>query len=170
MVALLEALLVLALVVTEVAVWQLRVAVATRGHKACAAALGAVNAVLSVVALALVVNQLDRPWNAAGYAAGVAAGVYLGVLLDQRLAREPLEYRVLVPGDAAAAASRLRARGWTVFRQAVESADGAEGRASVLVVVVEASRAAALTADLDRLVPQGLRTSSRLRSASSLAA
>lgn len=170
MTAVLEALLVLALVVTEVAVWQLRVAVATRGHKTSAAALGAVNAVLSVVALALVVNQLDRPWNAAGYAAGVAAGVYLGVLLDQRLAREPLEFRVLIPGDATAAVSGLRARGWTVLRQSVETADGADGRASVLLVVVDASRAADLTADLDRLVPHGLRTSSRLRSASSVAA
>lgn len=159
---LLEPLVVLALVVTEVAVWQLRMAVATRGHKGAAAMLGAVNAVLSVVALALVVNHLDRPWNAAGYAAGVAAGVYLGVLLDQRLARESLEFRVLVTGDADTAADQLRERGWPVVRHVVE---GDDGRASVLVVVVEAGLAPRLTEDLDRVVPHGFRTSSRLRSA-----
>ena len=40
------------LVVLEVAVWQVRVALATRGRKRIAAVLGAVNAILSVVALA----------------------------------------------------------------------------------------------------------------------
>lgn len=160
---LLEPLVVLVLVITEVAVWQLRVAVATRGHKGAAALLGAVNAGLSVVALALVVNHLDRPWNAAGYAAGVAAGVYLGVLLDQRLARESLEFRILVAGDAEGAANRLRERGWPVVRHVVE---GDDGQASVLVVVVGPGLAPRFTEDLDRIVPDGFRTSSRLRSAS----
>jgi uncharacterized protein YebE (UPF0316 family) len=66
------------LVVLEVAVWQLRVALATRGRKRSAALLGAVNAVLSVLALGQVVTHLDRPGNVAGYALGVVIGVYLG--------------------------------------------------------------------------------------------
>ena len=96
---LIQPLVIAGLVVTEVAVWQLRVALATRGRKNLAATLGAVNAVLSVVALAQVVTHLERPANVAGYAVGVAVGVYLGVVADERLTREPLEYRVLVDGD-----------------------------------------------------------------------
>jgi uncharacterized protein YebE (UPF0316 family) len=71
--------LIAALVVLEVAVWQVRVALATRGRKRIAAPLGAVNAVISVVALGQVVTHLDRPENVAGYALGVAIGVYVGV-------------------------------------------------------------------------------------------
>ena len=67
--------LIAGMVVLEVAVWQVRVALATRGRKRVAAALGAVNAVLSVVALGQVVTNLDRPANVAGYAVGVALGV-----------------------------------------------------------------------------------------------
>ena len=83
----LQPVLIAVLVVLEVAVWQVRVALATRGRKRSAAALGAVNAVMSVVALGQVVTHLDRPANVAGYAVGVALGVYLGVVVDEGLRR-----------------------------------------------------------------------------------
>ena len=87
------------MVVLEVAVWQVRVALATRGRKRIAAALGAVNAVISVVALGQVVTNLDRPANVAGYAIGVALGVYLGVVVDEglRRSRRPAEAPELTP-------------------------------------------------------------------------
>ena len=91
--------LIAVLVVLEVAVWQVRVALATRGRKREAAALGAVNAVMSVVALGQVVTNLDRPANVAGYANGVALGVYLGVVVDEglRRSRRPAEAPELTP-------------------------------------------------------------------------
>ena len=49
--AVVQPVLIAVLVVREVAVWQVRVALATRGRKRIAAALGAVNAVISVAAL-----------------------------------------------------------------------------------------------------------------------
>ena len=52
-IALVQPALILVLVILEVAVWQVRVALATRGRKQSAAVLGAVNAVISVVALGL---------------------------------------------------------------------------------------------------------------------
>lgn len=154
-----EPLLIAALVVTEVAVWQLRVALAARGRKRTAAALGAVNALLSVVALARVVTHMERPANVAGYAAGVAVGVYLGILADERLARDPLEYRVLVQDDGELLADRLRQHGWAVTRQV---AAGANGPAAVLHVVLDAGAASRLDRDLDRLAPYGSRVRSRL--------
>ncbi len=148
-----------ALVITEVAVWQLRVALATRGRKNVAATLGAVNAILSVVALAQVVTHLERPANVAGYAIGVAVGVYLGVVADERLTREPLQYRVLVDGDGELLADQLQRCGWPVTWQ---DAIGPDGPAAVLLVVVSGDRASHLDRDLDRLAPHGFRTRSRL--------
>ena len=103
--------LIAVLVVLEVAVWQVRVALATRGRKQTAAVLGAVNAVLSVVALGQVVTNLDRPANIAGYALGVAVGVYVGVVADGRFAGDPVEYRVVLPGDGAGPAERAEGPG-----------------------------------------------------------
>ena len=93
---LIEPVLIAVLVILEVAVWQVRVALATRGRKRIAAVLGAVNAVLSVVALGQVVTHLDRPVNVAGYAVGVALGVYLGVVVDGRFV---VGHRRVVCGD-----------------------------------------------------------------------
>ena len=154
--------LIAVLVVVEVAVWQFRVAVATRGHKRVAGALGAVNAVLSVVALGQVVTNLDRPANVAGYALGVAVGVYLGVAADGRLAGDPVEHRVVLAGDGAAAAAELRAQGWPVTMQ---PALGLDGPAAVLFVVVDAARTAEVERDLALVAPDGFRTSTRMRSA-----
>ena len=148
--------------VLEVAVWQVRVALATRGRKRAAAGLGFVNAVISVVALGQVVTHLDRVANVAGYAVGVALGVYVGVVADGRFAGDPVEYRVVLPGDGTRAAAELRARGWPVT---VQPALGLRGSATVLFVVVDAGRTADVERDLEQLAPDGFRTSSRLRSA-----
>lgn len=152
------------LVVLEVAVWQVRVALATRGRKRVAAGLGAVNAVLSVVAISQVVTNLDRPANVAGYAIGVAVGVYLGVAVDGRLAGDPVEYRIVLPGDGTGLAAELTTRGWLVTTHPVHSGHGPGGPATVLSVVVKPGRAAALDKVVEQLAPEGFRTTSRLAS------
>ena len=152
------------LVVVEVAVWQVRVAMAARGRKRTAAALGAVNAVLTVVAIGQVVTNLDRPANIAGYAFGVAAGVYLGVLVDGRFAGDPVEYRVLVPGEGAGTTRALLDGGWDVM---VLRSCGPDGTASLLSIVVNPGRTSQLERDLDRFAPGAVRSSVRLRSLSS---
>jgi uncharacterized protein YebE (UPF0316 family) len=154
--------LIAVLVVLEVAVWQVRVALAKRGRKRIAALLGAINAVISVVALGQVVTHLDRPENVAGYALGVAIGVYVGVAADGRFAGDPVEYRVVLPGDGTGPAAQLWARGWRVT---VQPALGLQGAATVLFVVVDAGRTAEIERDLAQFAPDGFRTSTRLRSA-----
>ena len=149
------------LVILEVAVWQVRVALSTRGRKRIAAGLGAVNAVLSVVAISQVVTNLDRPANIAGYAAGVAIGVYLGVVVDGRFAGDPVEYRIVLAGDGSGLAGELTERGWPVTRHAVQ---GPAGPATVVSVVTRSRRVADLNRALESLAPEGLRTTSRLSS------
>ncbi|MDN5861571.1 MAG: DUF5698 domain-containing protein [Pseudonocardia sp.] len=150
------------LVLVEVAVFQLRVALATKRRKRSAALCGAVNTVVSVSALGQVLTSLDRPANLAGYAVGVAIGVYLGTTADERLAGDPVEYRVVVPGNGAELVADLRARGWPVTAQ---DADGLRGPATLLFVTVDAARAVDIARDLDRLAPHAFRTTNRLRSA-----
>lgn len=161
--ALLQPVVIAVLVVVEVAVWQVRVALSTRGRKRSAALLGAVNAVLSVAAIGQVVTNLDRPANIAGYAIGVAAGVYLGVVADGRLTTDPVEHRIVVAGNGVGPGHELAACGWSVTTQL---ADRPAGPAAVLTLVVGANRNAQLERDLERIAPGALHTSVRLRSAS----
>jgi uncharacterized protein YebE (UPF0316 family) len=114
-------------------------AMATRGRKRTAATVGALGAVVQVIALAQVVTSLDRPANIDGYAVGVAAGVYLGVAAGSRLAADPIEHRVVVSGDGTDLADQLRTRGWSVTSQ---PAAGLDGAATVLFVVASADTTA----------------------------
>ena len=66
--------LIAVLVVIEVAVWQVRVALATRGRKQVAALLGAVNAVLSVAAIGQVVTNLTVRRTSPGMRSGSPPG------------------------------------------------------------------------------------------------
>jgi len=84
---LVQPVLIALLVIVEVGVFHLRVALAGRGRRSGATALGAVNAVISVAALGQVLTNLDRPLNVVGYAIGVSIGVYLGCVADDRLRR-----------------------------------------------------------------------------------
>jgi hypothetical protein len=84
---LVQPVLIALLVIVEVGVFHLRVALAGRGHRSGATALGTVNAVISVAALGQVLTNLDRPLNVVGYAVGVSIGVYLGCVADDRLRR-----------------------------------------------------------------------------------
>jgi len=154
--------LIAVLVVLEVGVWQVRMTVAARGRKRAAAALGALNAVIQVVALGQVVTNLDRPANIAGYAIGVAIGVYLGVAVGGRLAGDPVEHRVVVPGDGVPLATLLRDRGWPVT---IQPALGHDGPAAALTVVVDGPRSTEVERDLARIGHDGLHTSSLLRTA-----
>jgi len=90
---LVQPVLIALLVIVEVGVFHLRVALAGRGHRSGATALGAVNAVISVAALGQVLTNLDRPLNVVGYAVGVSIGVYLGCVADDRLRRGRVDRR-----------------------------------------------------------------------------
>ncbi|MGD9987608.1 DUF5698 domain-containing protein [Pseudonocardia sp.] len=162
-IAFLQPAAIAALVVLEVGVWQVRMAVAARGRRRVAAVLGALGAVIQVVALGQVVTDLDNPANVVGYAVGVAAGVYLGVGIGGRLAADPVEHRVVVAGDGAEVAAQLRARGRPVTTQ---PAVGLDGPATILFVVAGAGADAEVARELRRLAPDGFHTSSVLRSAS----
>jgi hypothetical protein len=65
--------------------------------------------VISAVALGQVVTHLDRPAKVVGYAVGVAFRVYLGVA-DGRFGGDPVDYRVVLPGEGVEPAAELRAR------------------------------------------------------------
>ncbi len=83
----LRALLTLALVLTEVGLWQWRVLLTNKGVRHLPALLGVVGAVLQVTAIAQVVTNTGDPVMVAAYATGVGGGVYVGVVVAGRTAR-----------------------------------------------------------------------------------
>ena len=153
---------VAALVVVQVGLWQFRVSLAGRQRRRAAALLGSVDAVLYVGLLGQVLADLGRPTHVAGYAVGVGAGVYVGCLADARADRAPFEYRIVAGHRDDHVLPALRRRGWPVT---ASSGDGIGGGVSVLFVAVAAADANALEADLRDVAPGVFWTCNRLRSA-----
>ncbi|RKS80238.1 uncharacterized protein YebE (UPF0316 family) [Motilibacter peucedani] len=147
--ATLRPLLVLALVLTEVGLWQWRVLLTGRGRTGLPVLLAILGAVLQVTAIAQVVTNVGETLTTAAYAAGVGGGVLLGVLVAARFAQEPV--RVSVVTRDAALEGLLRERGWPVLAYAGSSGDAV---VSVLQVLAPARRRTALLADLDALAPR----------------
>ncbi|MFN8193005.1 MAG: DUF5698 domain-containing protein [Nocardioidaceae bacterium] len=96
----LQALLTLALVLTEVALWQWRVLLTNKGARILPAVLGMAGAVLQVTAIAQVVTNTGDPVMVAAYAVGVGGGVFVGVVVAGRTARTTAEPTADVPAGS----------------------------------------------------------------------
>jgi uncharacterized protein YebE (UPF0316 family) len=140
--------LIAALVMTEVGLWQWRMVVADRGRRGTVMLLGALGAVLQITAISQVVTNLGDPFSIAGYAGGVGLGVLLGLVAGDRFT--PGRVGVSIVTDRPGVAAALWSLGWSLTRQA---ADGADGPLDVLTVAISRRQAARLRADVALLAP-----------------
>lgn len=149
----LRPLLIVALVLTEVGLWQWRVLLTARGHRGLPTLLGVGGAVLQVTAIAQVVTNLRDPVTVAAYAVGVGGGVLLGVVVSARFTAGAVRLSLVTsrPGVDEA----LRRRGWPVITY---QGRGASGPVDVLEIVVPDRRRRFLLSDLDDLDPGAART------------
>jgi len=153
-----EALVIMALVLFEVALWQWRVAITVRGNSLGGALLGFIGALVQVTAIARVVRDVGDIANVSAYACGVAIGVFIGCLIDHRLSARQVAVRVFTPADPSLAPA-LRSRGWPVTST---TGDGHRGPVDVLYVVIDQRAAARLQHELGRLSPEACWTIERI--------
>ncbi len=72
--------------VADVSLGTLRIIYLTRGRSKLAAAIGFVEVLIYIVALATVMQHLDRPLNILIYALGFSAGNYVGSWVEEKVA------------------------------------------------------------------------------------
>ena len=153
-----EAFVIMALVLTEVALWQWRVAITMRGKVLGGVVLALVGAVIQVTAIARVVQDLGDVAKIAGYAAGVGIGVLLGCLIDRHVSVWNVLVRVFAPADPTLVPA-LRAGGWPVTATA---GDGHEGPVAVLYLAIDRRHTADLERELRARAPGACWTIERL--------
>src|SRR5512139_1669434 len=100
--ALLSALLIFALRVSDMSLDTLRVLVVMRGRKGAAWVLGFFQSMIFVVAITSVLQHLDNPLNILGYAAGFATGIVVGMSIEERLAIGHVQLSIISPRRGAA--------------------------------------------------------------------
>ena len=122
--ALLGALLIFGLRVTDMTFDTLRVLFVMRGRKPIAWVLGFMQSAVFVVAITSVLSNLDNPINIIGYAAGFATGNVIGILIEERLAIGFIHLQVISPRFGVALGERLREKGFAVTEVPARGKDG----------------------------------------------
>jgi uncharacterized protein YebE (UPF0316 family) len=153
-------LLIAALVMTEVGLWQWRMVIATRGNRMSAMLLGAIGAVLQITAISQVVTNLGDPLSVAAYAGGVGFGVLLGLIAGERFTPGPIGVKIIT--DEPGVAAGLWARGWPAT---VQTGHGEDGPISIVSVAIERQQELHLQRDAIQLAPEASWSTEELRSA-----
>lgn len=110
----LEAFLIFGLRVLGISISTLSTLMTVQGRKFYAVGAGFFSSLVYVVAIGMVVTNLDNVWNILAYAGGFAAGTLVGMLLDQRLAMGFAEVRFISTENGHELAHALREAGFGV--------------------------------------------------------
>lgn len=107
----LAGLLIFILRVTDMSLDTLRLLFVMRGRKFIAAAIGALQAGVFIVAVAGVLTRPLNIFTIAGYALGFGTGIFLGMTVEERLAIGYMMFRIYSPAHGHAIAEALRGAG-----------------------------------------------------------
>lgn len=141
--------LIFALRVSDMTLDTLRVLVVMRGRKGIAWVLGFFQALIFVIAITNVLNNLDNPLNILGYAAGFATGNVVGMLIEERLAIGHIQLSIISPRRGAALAERLRAEGYAITEISARGKDGVVALLSCSVLRKNVAKVQQLVNEVD---------------------
>lgn len=122
--AILGAMLIFGLRVTDMSLDTLRVLFVMRGRKPIAWVLGFCQSAIFVLAITSVLSNLDNPLNVVGYAAGFATGNVVGITIEERLAIGFIHLQVISPRFGTAIVEGLREAGFAVTEVPARGKDG----------------------------------------------
>ncbi|HHX86669.1 MAG TPA: DUF2179 domain-containing protein [Firmicutes bacterium] len=100
--------------VLDVSLGTLRIIYLTRGRSKIAALIGFVEIVIYVVALGVVIDNLDRPLNVIIYALGFAAGTLVGGFIEEKIAVGHVTVQVVTMKGGGELEEKLREMGYGV--------------------------------------------------------
>jgi uncharacterized protein YebE (UPF0316 family) len=128
-----EALLIFVLRFVGIAVGTLSTLMTVQGRKFYAMLTNFLSALVYVIAIGMVVANLDNIWNILAYCCGVAVGTLLGMAFEQRLALGFAEVRFISTGGSGDLAEAMRQAGFGVTEL---YGRGRENSVAVIEVIV----------------------------------
>jgi uncharacterized protein YebE (UPF0316 family) len=98
----------------DVSLGTLRIIYLTRGRSKLAASIGFIEVMLYIIALSMVLGNLDRPLNIVIYGLGFAAGNYVGSLIEEKVAVGYVNVQVITMHNCVDLEEALREMGFGV--------------------------------------------------------
>lgn len=146
--------------VTNMALDTLRVLYTVRGRNREAWVFGFITSLLFVLAITIVLTNLDNIWNVIAYAAGFATGNVVGIKIEERLAIGHADVRIISSHLGDEIAESLRAAGYAATEL---PARGRDGTVSVINCSVMRRDIARVRTEVDKIDPSAFITVEDIR-------
>ena len=146
--------------VTNMALDTLRVLYTIRGRNREAWLFGFITSLLFVVAITIVLTNLDNIWNVIAYAAGYATGNVVGIKIEERSAIGHADIRIISSHLGDEIAESLRSAGYAATEL---PARGRDGTVSVINCSVMRRDIDRVSAEVDKIDPSAFITVEDIR-------
>ncbi len=135
----------------DVGMATVRIVLLSRGRRGIATLIGFFEALIWVIAVARVLDNLDDPARMIAFAAGFAIGTYFGSMVEEWLAIGQAMVRIVTPSSTDQIAPLLRERG---FGATVLNGDGMHGEVRVTFTVLPRKRIEEILALVKEVSPE----------------
>jgi len=159
--SILAGLFIFGLRIVDISLYTLRILMVSRGVKLLATVFAFFQSIVFVLAIRIVLTNLDQPFIVLGYAAGFATGLVVGMLLESRLAIGYTLLRIISQRRGAEICEHLRESGYAVTEVAGR---GKDGTVTLLYCDVRRRDTGQVTQIVASLDPESFITAEALRS------
>ena len=125
--------------ILDVTIGTIRIILLSRGRKLIVPILGFIEVLISLLAIAQIMKNLNNPVTYLAYAFGFSAGNYVGMLIEEKLAIGILVFRIIIVKDASILTDQLKEAGFGVT---IVNAKGSyENNVSLIYTIVKRKHA-----------------------------
>ncbi len=133
--------------ICDVSIATIRVMFVLSGRKSLAPFIGFFEALIWLVAIGQILQNVSNPVTYIAYAAGFGMGTFVGMLIEEKLALGQVILRIITQRDASNLLVALREAG---FRLTTVDAEGSRGKVSLIFTICRRKK----VPDLKKLIRQ----------------
>lgn len=141
--------------ICDVSISTIRIIFVMNGNRVIAPILGFFEALIWLLAIGQIFNNIDNVWSYVAYASGFAMGTFIGITLEEKLAYGKVVLRLFAPNDVTELIDYLEENN---YRYSILDAAGRKGKVNIVFMVVSRDSLKHLIAGIDELHPKAFYT------------
>ncbi len=147
----------------DVTLSTIRIIFVMNGNRVIAPILGFFEALIWLLAIGQIFNNIDNGWSYIAYAAGFATGTFVGITLEEKLAYGQVVLRLFTPKEVNELILFLEEHN---YRYSILDAEGRKGKVNIVFMVVNRDSLKHLIKGIDEFHPKAFFTIESVRKVS----
>ncbi|HLW15439.1 MAG TPA: DUF2179 domain-containing protein [Flavobacteriaceae bacterium] len=147
----------------DVTISTIRIIFVMSGNRIIAPVLSFFEAIIWLLAIGQIFNNIDNVWSYVAYAGGYATGTFIGIVIEEKLAYGRVVLRLFAPNNVDELIGYLEEND---YRYSMLDAAGRKGKVNILFMVVRRDNLKKLLASIDEFHPKAFYTIEGVRQVS----